>query len=138
MKRVYKFLLFLVGILSFGACNDTEKHRVEYGVPTIYDLSGTVKTAGDVAIEGIKIKFADCEATSDAEGIWSIADCSYGMSGSCSDLTTVENTDTRPCYVTAVDIDGPDNGAFYKVESVYVNPQLNEQTDIDIVLTEEE
>lgn len=127
MKRVYKFLLFLLGILSFGACDDVTPQVQEYGVPQIYNLSGTVKTSEDLAIEGIEVSFGDCSALTDDEGVWNISECLYGVSA-CSAST---------CYVTAVDVDGDENGS-YQSKSVNFEPVDNEKTDIEIVLTEEE
>lgn len=160
MKYIYKILLSVLSLFFIGsACSDTEEAIVKYGtLTTSYSLSGTVKDTNGDPIKGIKLIFRNQysianNTTSLEDGTFEITENTPTNTNNIDKKisTKLANPDTlplcsnlsddfsKPCYITALDIDGKENGGFYHVKSVLVNPSFEEssiqkQENINIIL----
>jgi len=152
MKYIYKILLSILSIFFIGsACSDTEEAIVMYGtLTTSYSLSGTVKNADGDPLKNIKVLFNSSlyplesnAVNTDINGVFTITNVENANinnfdknlkikltpppSSICPDLN---ETKTNPCYITAIDTDGDLNGGFFKVQSVFVTPTLDNDTGV--------
>ena len=118
MKWFYKLIILVTGFLT-GSCFLPPMFGVsglEYGAPSArYNLSGKVVSSADnQPIEGIEIGFRYVQVYTDANGQWVIS----GASSSYQ-----ENS------VTALDVDGPENGGSFAEKNQPINPVQTEEGD---------
>lgn len=110
-RNLIRFATALLGS-TFGL---TGCPVAEYGMPhATFDLDGTVLGAGtDSGVEGLTVSFDGNEATTGADGTWTMTEVSAFPCG--------DN-----CSLTVTDTDGDDNGAYDEEQVTFAASQVEE------------
>lgn len=115
-KRLWLGLSTVLAVLvGCGDDTDTDTEPVaEYGMPMAhYDLSGRVLQDGtETGIEGMEVDFHGEEATTAADGSWSLSADTWSCDTACS--------------ITARDVDGDTHGAWQEATVDFTPTQVEE------------